>query len=196
MGSLGISEPAHLSGAPRPHPPLVELSGESHTFCSLAHTALQLSRRTTPTAQPRQPYRTLTGAVPKLKADVRAPEFIHGNGQLQQLGPAGAVVVVKHEGAVLASGRLSGAEGDKILAEETRRRHLKVIPKAASNRLAVCRLPKQHSTWNDPLHVLLPLGSGRLILRLVSQSLLCQGWASVTWATGALASGTTQRRSP
>lgn len=95
--------------------------------------------------------------MPKLKADVRAPEFIHRNRQLQQLGPAGAVVVIKHEGAVFASGRLSGAEGDKILAEETRRRHLKVIPKAASNRFAVCRLPKQHSTWNDPLRPLLPV---------------------------------------
>lgn len=82
------------------------------------------------TAQPADPpartappaHQTLTGAVPELKADVRAPEFIHGNGQLQQLGPARAVVVVEHEGAVFTGGRLSGAEGDEILAEETRRR--------------------------------------------------------------------------
>lgn len=56
----------------------------------------------------------------ELEADVRAAELVHWNRQLQQLGPAGAVVVIKHEGAVLAGGRLSGAEGDKILAEETR----------------------------------------------------------------------------
>lgn len=58
--------------------------------------------------------------MPKFKADVRAPEFIHRNGKFEQFGPPGTVVMIKHEGVVLTSWRLSRAEGDKILTKETR----------------------------------------------------------------------------
>lgn len=56
--------------------------------------------------------------MPELEADVRAPELVHGDGELQQLGPARAVVVVQHEGVVLAGRGLPGAEGDEVLAED------------------------------------------------------------------------------
>lgn len=57
--------------------------------------------------------------MPKLKADVRAPELVHGNRELQQLGPAGAVAVVENEGVVFTGRGLSRAEGDEVLAERT-----------------------------------------------------------------------------
>lgn len=57
--------------------------------------------------------------MPKFKADVRAPEFIHRNGKFEQFGPPGTVVMIKHEGVVLTSWRLSRAKGDKILTKET-----------------------------------------------------------------------------
>ena len=59
--------------------------------------------------------------MPELEADVCAPELIHGDGQFQQLGPPGTVVVIQDEGVVLAGGRLSGAEGDIVLPEKTGR---------------------------------------------------------------------------
>ena len=61
----------------------------------------------------------LTGTMPKLEADVCTPEFIHGDRKFQQLGPPGAVVMIKHKGVVLASRWLSRAEGYKILTKET-----------------------------------------------------------------------------
>lgn len=57
----------------------------------------------------------------KFKADVRTPEFIHRNGKFQQFSPPGAVVMIKHEGVVLAGWGLSRTKGDKILAKETHR---------------------------------------------------------------------------
>lgn len=61
---------------------------------------------------------TLTRTMPELKADVGAPELIHGNREFQQLRPPGAVVMIKHERVVLRSRWLSGAKGDKILRKK------------------------------------------------------------------------------
>lgn len=51
----------------------------------------------------------------ELEADVRAPEHVDGDGQLDQLRPPRAVVVVKHEGVILVSARLTRARGHKPL---------------------------------------------------------------------------------
>lgn len=68
-----------------------------------------------------QPHKTLTGTMPKLKADMRTPEFIHRNGKFQQFGPPGTVVMIKHKGVVLTSWWLSRAEGDIILTKKPNR---------------------------------------------------------------------------
>lgn len=94
----------------------------------------------------------LTGTMPKLEADVCTPEFIHGDRKFQQLGPPGAVVMIKHKGVVLASRWLSRAEGYKILTKETCR--LKTasfqddLEGAEQLLCCVCVLPKQHLMWN------------------------------------------------
>lgn len=81
--------------------------------------AARSSARGPPATTATTAHTTLTGAVPELKAEVRAPEPVHGDRQLQQLGPARAVVVVQHEGAVFAGRRLSGAQGDDVLRGNT-----------------------------------------------------------------------------
>lgn len=43
----------------------------------------------------------LTGAVSELKTDMRPPKHVDRDGQLDLLRPAGAVVVVQHQGVVL-----------------------------------------------------------------------------------------------
>ena len=141
----------------------------------------------------------LTGTMPKLEADMCTPEFIHGDRKFQQLGPPGAVVMIKHKGVVLASRWLSRAEGYKILTKETCR--LKTAsfqddfgtsrtsallclcaPKTALN---VKSLPQSSSGLF--LHLLLWAGCVWFILRLVSQDLIAQRWTSVTYASWATA---------
>lgn len=51
----------------------------------------------------------------ELEAQVGTPEPVDGNGQLDHLVPAGAVVVVEHERAVLAGVGLAAAQADAIL---------------------------------------------------------------------------------
>lgn len=119
-GSSRSSEPTHLSGLHWPS--FLPLQG----LCFVTLSAdwpiltLQLSKHPTPTRQS-QPQETLTGTMPKFKADVRAPEFVHRNRKFQQFRPPGTVVMIKHKGVVLTSWRLSRAEGDKILTKETSR---------------------------------------------------------------------------
>lgn len=62
----------------------------------------------------------LTGAVAKLEAEVGAPETVYRNRQLDHLTPAGAVVVVQHEGAILAGVGLPAAQTDAVLRREGR----------------------------------------------------------------------------
>ena len=57
----------------------------------------------------------LTGTVSELEAQVGAPEAVYGNGQLDHLVPAGAVVVVEHERAILAGVGLATAQADAVL---------------------------------------------------------------------------------
>ena len=75
----------------------------------------------------------LTGAVSELKAEVGPSEAVDGDGQLHHLAPAGAVVVVQDEGAVLTGVRLPAAQTDAVLAgegvrERERRRGLTWTP--------------------------------------------------------------------
>lgn len=51
----------------------------------------------------------------ELEAQVGTPEPVDGNGQLDHLVPAGAVVVVEHERAILAGVGLAAAQADAIL---------------------------------------------------------------------------------
>lgn len=154
-GSLGAREPAYLAGSPGPHPSLVEVPARRPPPAARP-TPHDGSARGPPATTATTAHTTLTGAVPELKAEVRAPEPVHGDRQLQQLGPARAVVVVQHEGAVFAGRRLSGAQGDDVL-RGTRRRHVKGLPTAASGGSAVCGLPGRHSAWNDALRPWLPV---------------------------------------
>lgn len=62
----------------------------------------------------------LTGAVSELEADVRPPEHVHGDGQLDLLRPAGAVVVVQHQGVVLVR-TWFGRAGGHVALKDTRR---------------------------------------------------------------------------
>ena len=57
----------------------------------------------------------LTGAVSELEAYVRASEHVHGDGQLDLLAPARAVVVVEHKRVVLIPTRLSGTRSHLAL---------------------------------------------------------------------------------
>lgn len=62
----------------------------------------------------------------ELEAQVGAPEAIDGDGQFDDLAPAGAVVVVEHEGAVLRHVGLPRTQTDAVLqgaAERRTRRH-------------------------------------------------------------------------
>lgn len=59
----------------------------------------------------------LTGAVSELEADVRPPEHVHGDGQLDLLRPAGAVVVVQHQGVVLVRTWFARAGGHVALQD-------------------------------------------------------------------------------
>ena len=140
----------------------------------------------------------LTGTMPELEADVRTPEFIHGDRKFQQLGPPGAVVMIKHKGVVLASRWLSRAEGYKILTKETRRlktasfqddfgrsRTIALLCLCAPKTALNVKLHPQSSSGLF-LHLLLQAGCVWFILRLVSQGLIAQRWTSVThasWAT-------------
>lgn len=49
----------------------------------------------------------LTGAMAKLKADMGAAEHVNGDGQLDLLSPARAVVVVQHKRVVVIGTRLT-----------------------------------------------------------------------------------------
>lgn len=60
----------------------------------------------------------LTGAVAELEAQVGAPEPVDGDGQLDDLPPARAVVVVQHKGVVGAPARLPGAQADAVLPQK------------------------------------------------------------------------------
>lgn len=64
---------------------------------------------------PPTPPRGLTGAVPELEAQVGASEAIDGDGQLDHLAPARAVVVVEDKGAILAAAGLAAAQTDAVL---------------------------------------------------------------------------------
>lgn len=57
----------------------------------------------------RDPVPPLTGAVSELEAHVRPPEHVDWDGQLDLLRPAGAVVVVQHQGVVLVPTWFAGA---------------------------------------------------------------------------------------
>lgn len=62
----------------------------------------------------------------ELEAQVGAPEAIDGDGQFDDLAPAGAVVVVEHEGAVLRHVGLPRTQTDAVLqgaAERRMRKH-------------------------------------------------------------------------
>ncbi len=61
----------------------------------------------------------LTRTVAELEADMRPPEHVDWDGQLDKLRPARAVVVVKHEGVILVSTRLARAHGHKPLQRDT-----------------------------------------------------------------------------
>lgn len=52
----------------------------------------------------------------ELEAQVGTPEPVYGNGQLDHLVPAGAVVVVEHERAILAGVGLTAAQADAVLS--------------------------------------------------------------------------------
>lgn len=106
------STPLHFS--------LSRVSGLSHFLHSSPHCH-DTSVSTLPPHKRANLKKTLTGTMPKFKADVCAPEFIHRNRKFQQFGPPGTVVMIEHKGVVLTSWRLSRAEGDKILTKETRR---------------------------------------------------------------------------
>lgn len=64
----------------------------------------------------------LTGTVAELEAQVGTPEAVYGNGQLDHLVPAGAVVVVEHERAILAGVGLAAAQADAVLRARRIRR--------------------------------------------------------------------------
>lgn len=51
----------------------------------------------------------------ELEAQVGAPEAVDGDGQFDDLAPAGAVVVVEHEGAVLRHVGLPRTQTDAVL---------------------------------------------------------------------------------
>lgn len=121
-----------------------------------APPAARSSARGPPATTATTAHTTLTGAVPELKAEVRAPEPVHGDRQLQQLGPARAVVVVQHEGAVFAGRRLSGAQGDDVLRGNTQASR-QGSSDSSGGGSAVCGLPGRHSAWNDPLRPRLPV---------------------------------------
>lgn len=57
----------------------------------------------------------LTGAVSELKAEMGPSETIYGNGQLDHLAPARAVVVIQDERAILRGVWLAGAQTDAVL---------------------------------------------------------------------------------
>lgn len=57
----------------------------------------------------------LTGAVAELEAQVGAAESVDGDGQFDDLPPAGAVVVVQHKGVVGTPARLPRAQADAVL---------------------------------------------------------------------------------
>lgn len=104
------STPLHFS--------LSRVSGLSY-FLQSSPRGHYSSVRTLPPHKRASPKKTLTGTMPKFKADVCAPEFIHRNRKFQQFGPPGTVVMIKHKGVVLTGWWLSRAEGDKILTKET-----------------------------------------------------------------------------
>lgn len=56
----------------------------------------------------------------ELEADVRPPEHVHGDGQLDLLRPAGAVVVVEHQGVVLVRTWFARAGGHVALKDKGR----------------------------------------------------------------------------
>lgn len=56
----------------------------------------------------------------ELEADVRPPEHVHGDGQLDMLRPAGAVVVVQHQGVVLVRTWFARAGGHVALQDTGR----------------------------------------------------------------------------
>lgn len=87
--------------------------------------------------------------MPKLEADVCAPEFIHGNGKLQQFRPPGAVVMIKHKGVVLTGWWLPRAKGDKILTKGThrlKRASSKDLLKRQSNHFALSACPSNSTS--------------------------------------------------
>lgn len=59
----------------------------------------------------------LTGAVPELKTDMRPPKHIDRDGQLDLLSPAGAVVVVQHQGVVFIRTRFARARSHVTLKD-------------------------------------------------------------------------------
>lgn len=58
----------------------------------------------------------------ELEAQVGAPEAVDGDGQFDDLAPAGAVVVVEHEGAVLRHVGLPRTQTDAVLQGAAERR--------------------------------------------------------------------------
>lgn len=76
--------------------------------------------------------RVLTGTVSELEAHVGAPEHVHRDGQLDLLGPAGAVVVVQHQRVVLVRARFPGAGGHVALQGGQREGEGRGTPKTAS----------------------------------------------------------------
>jgi hypothetical protein len=114
----------------------------------------------------------------KLKADVRAPEFIHRNRKFQQFRPPGTVVMIKYKGVVFARWWLSRAKGNKILTKETGRlktASLKDSFTLQSHHCSTCLLPKLYF----PSRVCLFNSHGGLPA--------CQGWALVIgWTDGQL----------
>lgn len=51
----------------------------------------------------------------ELEAQVGSAEAVDGDGQLHHLAPAGAVVVVQHEGAILREAGLPRSQADAVL---------------------------------------------------------------------------------
>lgn len=193
-GSLGAREPAYLAGSPGPHRSLVEVP----------------ARRPPPAAQPADPRpppppRPTRHSLEQCRNSKRrcAPRNLStGIGSFSSSAQRGPLLWYSTKERYSPAG---GSPEPKEMTScgETRRRHVKVLPTAA----AVARLSAGSpdgtapgTTPSDPgclfLHRLLPPGSGLLILRPVSQGLLCRGWASVTRATWALASRPTRPSSP
>lgn len=147
-GSLGAREPAYLAGSPGPHPSLVEVP----------------ARRPPPAARPADPRpppppRPTRHSLEQCRNSKRrcAPRNLStGIGSFSSSAQRGPLLWYSTKERYSPAG---GSPEPKEMTScgETRRRHVKVLPTAASGGSAVCGLPGRHSAWNDPLRPWLPV---------------------------------------